>query len=201
MNTISRFFVEYDGGRKLSHKRMIAYVQLKSHTNKSDKALSDDFVIKALRTPFARGLIAYANEICQDFGGTVAEWCKERLQIAKQIFHTHSTDPLSNDDVVKELCHVLQIISWSRHSTRDCKYMALCDRAYWGVLHGIAKMAHMPCSKAHVEMLGDKLEEQMDLFISRRKSRIFTELANLGHSPAKELEKMIQEVTQSVSDE
>lgn len=180
---------------------MIAYFHTRSPKSKSYRSLSNEFVLRALGTPFARGIIAYANETCPSFNGTVAEWCKQRLQVAKEIFRTTERDPLSSDATVKDLCHALHIISWSKHSTRNCAHMALCDRASQVVVHGIAKLAQMPCSEAHVQELAHKLDEQMDLFIKRRKSMIFTELEDWEHSPAKGLQRLIDEVKQSVANE
>lgn len=192
--------MEYGKNPKLSHKQMIAYAKLKS-PKKSDKALSDDIAPSMLKTFLARGLIAYANETSPGFGGTVAEWCAQRLRMAQEIFRDDCSNPLSSDATVNKLCYALQIISWCRYSTRDCQHVLLCKQAYRLILHGIAEMASLPRSKQYIDKLGEKLEEDMAKFIRGEESKIFTSGARPGHSPAGGLSELIQEVKRAICNE
>ena len=164
--------------------------------------LSEETFLQAtLNSPFARGLVAYANETSLHLSRTVAQWSSERLQVAKEIFNGHSSNFLSNDAKVKELYFLLQIISWQRYCTRQCQHILLCKQAYKLVLHGIADRASMPRSKPYMDKLQEKLENAMSSYICGAHIGIFEKMGNSGKSPARGLQSLIEEVKRSVAEE
>lgn len=186
---------------------MTAYVNLDSATRqprmrRPPRLSEEQFLQATFSSPFARGLVAYANGTSLHLSRrTVAQWSSERLQAAKGIFDGHSSNCLSSDAKVKELYFLLQMISWQRYCTRQCKHILLCKQAYKLVLYGIADMALMPRSKPYMDKLQGKLENAMSSYICGERMGIFAQMGNSGNGPAMGLQSLIEEVKRSVAKE
>lgn len=188
------FFMSYPGGRYLTNQKMTTYINSIRGSKKIVRLSSEQFLLAALSSPFALELMNCGRGLSWDPNATVAQWCTERLLAARCHIQDHSCDPFANDMVIQDLCCLLQILSWSKHSSRDCMHIALCEHTTNQVIHCISKMASISSCDSQIQMLGDILESEMSVLVRRGHSRTLWRLAGLKNKPAESLDSLRKHV-------
>lgn len=186
--------MSYPGGRYLTNQKMTAYVNSIQSSKKLVRLSSEQFLLAALTSPFALELMDCARRRSCNPNATVAEWCTERLLVARGYIRDHSCDPFANTMVIEDLCCLLQIISWSKHSSRDCEHVALCEHTTDQILHCITNMAAVSSCNSQIQLLADILQSNMSVLVRRGHSRVLCQVAGLENKPAESLDTVRKQV-------